>query len=411
LTEAKKQKQRKKAAKRPAAGAGIFDFIKYRGDQKMFGKKAAWIALACAIGAPLAAYGQTSVTIYGKIDLGIRYIPNSNVKGQTLTDEKSSTNRLGFRGAEDLGDGMSAIFTLENGFNGDDGSLGQSGRLFGRQVFVGLQSKTAGTMMLGRQDTPMFDYLSPISAGVAAWGGSPAAHYGDIDNINAYFRVDNSIKYASPLFNNTTTVGAFYGMGEQPGSMGRNQTFGFGARYRTGTLYLAASMLHVANPIESVYDGNLVTNVKGTFGTSVYAGLQAASSLSTAGVAAGYNFGTAAKVALIISNTKFADSALARGDATYQNYEINGTYFVTPRLQVGAAYIFTDGHWDTGDMHPHFNQINFGASYAFSKGVSIYWRNAYQIAGGDAKIAQINLLPASGNSRQFLTNVGLKYSF
>jgi GBP family porin len=376
----------------------------------MFGRKAGWVALACATGMPIAAHAQTNVTIYGKIDLGIRYIPNSNTKGQALTDEKSSTNRLGFRGREDLGDGLAAIFTLENGFNGDDGTIGQNGRLFGRQAFVGLQSKAAGTVMLGRQDTPMFDYLSPISAGVAAWGGSPAAHYGDIDNINAYFRVDNSIKYASPIFNNTT-VGAFYGMGEQAGAMGKNQTWGLGARYRTDQLYLAASMLHVANPIESVYDGNLITNTKGTFGTSMYAGLQAASELRTIGVGAGYNFGKTAKVAAIISDTRLDNSALAKGNAAYQNYEINGTYFVTPRFQVGAAYIFTNGHWSANDTHPRFNQINFGASYAFSKGVSIYWRNAYQIAGGDAQIAQINLLPASNNKRQFLTNVGLKYTF
>jgi GBP family porin len=353
---------------------------------------------------PLAAQAQTSVTIYGKVDLGIRYIGNSNTKGQSLIDEKSSTNRLGFRGREDLGDGLAAIFTLENGFNGDDGTAGQSGRLFGRQAFVGLQSRSAGTIMLGRQDTPMFDYLSPISAGVAPWGGSAAAHYGDLDNINAYFRVDNSIKYASPVFNNTS-LGAFYGMGEQAEGMGKNQTFGFGTRYRTDALYLAASMLHVSNPTAAVYDG------KGTFGSSVYAGLQAASTLRTVGAALGYNFGKTAKAALLVSDTRLDNSALAKGNAAYQNYEINGTYYMTSRLQFGASYIFTNGHWSADGARPHFNQINFGASYAFSKGVSIYWRNAYQIAGGSAKIAQINLLPASNSNHQFLTNVGLKYSF
>lgn len=373
----------------------------------MFATNASRMALACAVCLPFlsyAAHAQTNVTIYGKVDLGIRYIPNSNVKGQSLTDEKSSTNRLGFRGREDLGDGLAAIFTLENGFNGDDGTFGQSGRLFGRQAFVGLQSNRAGTIMLGRQDTPMFDYLAPVSAGIAAWGGSPAAHYGDIDNVNAYFRVDNSLKYASPVFNNTS-VGAFYGMGEQAGSMGTNQTFGFGTRYRTDTLYLAAAMLHVSNPTTSVYDG------KGTFGSSVYNGLQVASILRTAGVAAGYNFGTVAKAALIVTDTRLDNSALAKGNAAYQNYEINGTYFLTPRLQIGASYIFTGGRWSAGNAKPHFNQINFGASYAFSKGVSIYWRNAYQIAGGSATVAQINLLPASSTNRQYLTNVGLKYSF
>jgi predicted porin len=55
----------------------------------------------------------------------------------------SLPSRLGFRGTEDLGNGLAAVFTLESGYNQDVGTLGQGGRLFGRQAWVGLRGNWA----------------------------------------------------------------------------------------------------------------------------------------------------------------------------------------------------------------------------------------------------------------------------
>jgi predicted porin len=58
-----------------------------------------------------------------------------------LQSGNQSGSRWGLRGIEDLGGGLKGIFTLESGFNVDDGKMGQSGRLFGRAAYVGLQNQ------------------------------------------------------------------------------------------------------------------------------------------------------------------------------------------------------------------------------------------------------------------------------
>jgi GBP family porin len=372
------------------------------------------LALGCMIGSPLTAHSQgksqSNVTVYGKVDLGLRYINNSDSSNRSLFDQKSSTNRIGFRGRESIGEGLAAILTLENGFNGDTGGTAQGGRLFGRQAFVGIESKSSGTVTLGRQYDFVTVYVGSRAAGVQAWGGSPAAHFGDIDNANSYFRIENSMKYASPV-RNGISFGALYGIGEASGKAGKNRTYSLGASYQSGPFYLGAGTIDVNNPIVAVYDGNLTTNTKGTFGSSPYAGLQAADRLQVAALAAAYQFGKAGTVGVLVTDTRFTNSLLAKGDADYQVYEVNGTYNVTPTVLVGASYHFTEGHWDSNNSKPRFHQVNFGGAYLFSKRTSIYWRNAYQKAAGDAKFAQINLLPASGCDSQFMVNLGLKHNF
>jgi len=89
-----------------------------------------------------AASAQTNVTIYGLVDAAItRHDTNAAGVKPTWTLDSSTLNnkngsRLGFKGTEDLGGGLSAIFTLENGFGVDNGALqpctfGTQNRLFG----------------------------------------------------------------------------------------------------------------------------------------------------------------------------------------------------------------------------------------------------------------------------------------
>ncbi|CAH0447293.1 hypothetical protein LMG10661_03359 [Ralstonia syzygii subsp. syzygii] len=100
------------------------------------------------------AAGAQSVTLYGLVDTGIEYVSHANSSGNGLVRMPSITgtlpSRWGLRGAEDLGGGIQAVFTLESGFNTDTGTSGQGGRLFGRQAWVGLAGGY-GTLTLGRQ--------------------------------------------------------------------------------------------------------------------------------------------------------------------------------------------------------------------------------------------------------------------
>ena len=150
-----------------------------------------------------AAQAQSSVTLYGLIDAGITYT-NSQLTSQggrsnvQMTSGSVEGSRWGLRGAEDLGGGLKAIFTLENGFNVNNGTFSQNGREFGRQAFVGLSSVDFGAVTLGRQYDSMIDYVGPLALTGTEYGGTHFAHPFNNDNLNNNsFSINNSVKYQS----------------------------------------------------------------------------------------------------------------------------------------------------------------------------------------------------------------------
>lgn len=179
------------------------------------------------------ASAQTSVTMYGLLDVGV--VAERGGAAGNLTKLGSgigSGSRLGFKGTEDLGGGLSALFVLENGFQADTGTLGQGGLLFGRQAFVGLSSNAAGTLTFGRQYTPHYlttVFADPFSSGLA----------GDTKNliqaVGSGGRMDNSIKYATPTLSGFSGELA-YGMGEVAGDTGAGRQIGAVAGYSGGPL-------------------------------------------------------------------------------------------------------------------------------------------------------------------------------
>src|SRR5690606_7526469 len=115
--------------------------------------------VATASVAIMAACGQAwasdNVQLYGSIDTGIVYLSNSRDEGSVMRMPEVTggqmASRVGLRGSEDLGGGLKAVFTLESGFSPANGKSMQSGRLFGRQAFLGLSSNDWGTIAFGRQ--------------------------------------------------------------------------------------------------------------------------------------------------------------------------------------------------------------------------------------------------------------------
>lgn len=122
---------------------------------------AAFAALAAT-----CAHAQSSVTLYGVIDAGISYVNNNSSSptraGDSLwkyDDGVAQGSRWGLKGSKDLGGGLKAIFTLENGFNSGTGALGQGGAEFGRQAFVGISKNDVGSLTFGRQYTFNTNFL------------------------------------------------------------------------------------------------------------------------------------------------------------------------------------------------------------------------------------------------------------
>ena len=184
------------------------------------GAKTCVALLACAAG---VAQAQSSVTVYGLLDVGLSHI--NNVGGVSTTKMDSSINtpsRLGFRGVEDLGGGLSAFFVLENRFNVDTGT--SFPQLFNRASFVGLKSTTWGTLTVGRQFDFFNSALPQSSAfiqgglvdGYQSFNGLKPALNPAVDNHDGSGLYDNSVKWEQTI--GAWSGGLMYGLGaELPG--------------------------------------------------------------------------------------------------------------------------------------------------------------------------------------------------
>lgn len=187
---------------------------------------AAMAALSCN------ASAQSGITISGMVDMGL--VRESGGAAGPVTKISSGVengSRIVFKGNEDLGDGNSAIFHLESGFQSDTGALGQGGLLFGRQAYVGLASQRLGTLTLGRQYTPnyliMAGVADPFAAGLAGVFSSVFANSGA--------RVNNAVKYVTPRVHGVFAE-ALYGAGEVGGDNNAGSAAGAALGYSQGKL-------------------------------------------------------------------------------------------------------------------------------------------------------------------------------
>ena len=125
------------------------------------------------VAAACTAQAQSSVTIYGNVDAAITHVNLGNSQSMNaLYSGVGPGGRLGFRGSEDLGDGLSANFVMESGIAADTGTYQQGGIAFGRQMWVGLGSRSGGwNLSAGRQYSPMaLSLVNADTQGNAYWG-------------------------------------------------------------------------------------------------------------------------------------------------------------------------------------------------------------------------------------------------
>ncbi|PUA17691.1 porin [Glaciimonas sp. PCH181] len=203
------------------------------------------------------AFAQTSVTVYGVADMGLvqeKGGPNGAVT--KLTSGIGYGSRLGFKGVEDLGGGLSAKFVLEAGILMDTGASGQGGLLFGRQSFVGL-SGGAGTVNLGRQYTPYYWTLLTLDPFLTGYAGTAA-------NLmsNTGGRTNNTVLYSSPTFGGFSGDVA-YSFGEVAGSIASSSAVGGVLNYVNGPLLVKLSYHHADNATAT--DASKNTLLGGTY--------------------------------------------------------------------------------------------------------------------------------------------------
>lgn len=203
------------------------------------------LSLIAIVGAAAgAAQAQSSITIYGRLETAVTVndtvakTPATTAAAAGATGSRIGMDtgilagsRIGFRGVEDLGGGMKALFNLENGMNPDTGTMGQGGLLFGRRASVGL-SGSLGTINFGRfwerGGEGFAFYNSLLDFGVLILN----VHNNCQDRSVGCYRVNNGIRYDSPNFNGFTGS-VTLGLGEQAGNQTAGRTLAVTGEYST----------------------------------------------------------------------------------------------------------------------------------------------------------------------------------
>jgi predicted porin len=192
-------------------------------------KKIIALAIASALVAPAAFADTSNVNVYGVANVSYDLVTTKStaVAGVTTNKVSSNTSRIGLKGSEDLGDGLSAIWQVESLINIDNAGNGPNagaaatatttGAVLGnRNTFAGLSSATLGTVIMGRHDTPyniatrkldvFTDGLADNRSLMGGNGGTAAAAFDG--------RQPDVIAYISPAFSGFTGAIAYLNLNE-----------------------------------------------------------------------------------------------------------------------------------------------------------------------------------------------------
>jgi len=345
------------------------------------------LAAALLAGFAGAASAQSSVTLYGVVDGGLRYqqVSRNNLEGVNnmgVAYGQQSGNRFGMKGVESLGNGNNAIFMIESGFDLGNGMGQQGGRLFGRQSWMGVQNNAWGEVRLGRMVSLTTDYLvnavDPFGAG-----------FGQLNMGNAFtsgntLRLDNVLMYKTPTYSGFQ-AGLGYSFATGLTSNGGTTGYGFatnnnsrqvtvGVKYANGPIYAAASYEKAYAADTTTQNGNSVNsaNIAGSYDFKVVklaAGFGVTRDGFWAGSAAG---GTGATIATAPNSQT---SALVFAPSTSFNaYIVGATVPVNAvsRVLLSWTMIAPDGNTKTLYSATNQQSLGLGYTYDFTKRTNLY---------------------------------------
>jgi predicted porin len=194
------------------------------------------LAVALLTSLPLLATAQSNVTVYGVVDAAVSSEDSgaAGVGRQTVINSgDQSSSRIGFRGTEDLGNGLKAIFNIEAGVNIDNGTTDSA--MFGRRAVVGLQNEL-GALTVGREYTPIAAVASATDIlGQGFYGSNLSAFSTSNTATPLTRRISNSVNFKSASLSGFK-INASYGAGEQPTGASQD-LLGVSLEYANGPFY------------------------------------------------------------------------------------------------------------------------------------------------------------------------------
>jgi predicted porin len=349
-----------------------------------------------AIGAfASAAQAQSSVTVYGIMDVGFAgttsrvQTPTATTKTNTTSFSgagSEQTSRLGFKGTEDLGGGTSAFFTAEFQLYPTDYNLSgdAQGGLFNRQSFVGLKKNGIGQFSVGTQYTPMHIAVSRVNAGqqnnmVGSVLYATNASQGSAPTTTSYtVRQNNALNAQTDNFAGFTLSGQYSNKNQdttQTATTGGNTNvtgYGVGLNYVWQKLNVDAVYQSFKN--ESDVGATLATPALPVSATRSAMGTVNGTNITDnqSLVGATYDFGILKAYAGWIDR-KATSGANSNQFVKRSGQEIGVRSFITPTIE-GWANIGNGRYsaYGVGSPTANFNSYQIGSNYLLSKRTNLY---------------------------------------
>jgi predicted porin len=338
--------------------------------------------------AAASSQAQTGVQIYGSIDAGLRYQTNVNAAGDGLLSVGTGnyySNRLGFKGSEDLGGGLKARFTLESGFNSKTGALDNTnGVLFNRTASVGMGGAW-GFVDIGRQYTiafrtekflDPFDHhytgIVPLSSGAGTTLPAVATTAGLGASSSSGTRFNNSVAYSKTT--GPLKLSAEYAFGEVAGDNSKGSAQGAGFMYDKGPFLLAATFTH--------------KETAAGFGNDAF--------VAGGGVRVG-------KATIKVAHSREVQETATAAEYRNQTTWAGVNYELTPAFEATFAG-YRSQYTGLGGSGGRRDLLILGGSYAFSKRTNLY-------AEVDLNRYRNALIPASRQTHQRAASFGINHLF
>ena len=406
-----------------------------------------------AIGAfASAAQAQSSVTVYGILDVGyiggntrLNSSANTTYSGgqykRTINkfgDSAESTSRLGFKGTEDLGGGMSAFFTAEFELYPTDATVSGNSNsgLKNRQSFVGLKKNGIGQAALGTQYTPVFNAGTATNPngqnnmiGDLVYAGAPAISSSDnvgITSLSQTNRTSNTLTVQSDKFAGFS-ANAMWTLNNQNassivGTTGNVQTggntnasgWGLGADYTYNKFYVTAAYQSLKQLTTATNYTTTTAGVTSPVNGTVWSTAQPAPGLGGAVnvqdnqflAGATYDFGILKAYAQYISR-KATSTASTNYYLKRSAEQIGVRSFITPKIEAWASgSLGRYTAYGAGQPTVNMNAWQLGSNYYLSKRTNLYAIYGQQLNSNGTTAA--NVVSSSGASNYA---IGVRHTF
>jgi len=352
-------------------------------------------ALAIVSGSAMADGAQ----LYGIADLSVQSVSNygpSNLNMTQMGDGLWLPSLWGFKGSEDLGDGMSAHYNLESNLTMNTGNSLGAGTLFGRAANVGIKGDFGDITAGQRLDPIWIQSVAEQAMGVRHVGSAGIATLGRYQNLGGAYGVQTAahavfgsdwLYYTAPQLIENVSISAGYQFGNKAGTTsGASGTY-FGGTYAKNGLTVNVGAESQNNADNSARMNRVLVGAQYSFGDFTVEGQEMRS--STTGIARG--------------NTSFIDAQIG---------QVGIAYKVTPKFTVGYQYVWVNDNAVSGGTttaRPSLGTL--GATYSLSKRTSLYGvvENSQAANGTSLETGYINTLTTTAN--QSMVAVGMFHTF